>query len=199
MGHSGGPTDNRHAGTGHIRGPDGPGLLLGLYARRPPVWMVLRGTRPVRRLDADSCAGRQFPPPIRGLGAGRHLLLPAHRLLARAPGGPRSGQESLHSDSHRRCGPADRYTSLVAGSGQLQHAGGLRSRPHRHHEPGGHHRRGAFAVPGGHGEIGPVPLPRLAARCNGGPNSGQRPDPRRHDGGRWCLPGGQGLPHFPGL
>ena len=44
------------------------------------------------------------------------------------------------------------------------------------------------------GQIGPVPLPDLAARCDGSAHTDQRPDPRRDDGQRGRLPAGALLP-----
>ena len=48
-------------------------------------------------------------------------------------------------------------------------------------------RHRAAAVRGRGGQERPVPAPRLAARRDGGPDPGQRPDPRRDDGQRRRL------------
>ena len=45
-------------------------------------------------------------------------------------------------------------------------------------------------VHGSDGQVGPVPPPRLAARCHGGPNADFSADSRRNDGGRRGVPGG---------
>ena len=45
-------------------------------------------------------------------------------------------------------------------------------------------------------QVGPVPAAGLAARRDGRPDAGQRPHPRRHDGGGRRLPGGRVYPLF---
>jgi len=68
--------------------------------------------------------------------------------------------------------------------GELQHlalAGAIHLGRHRHLLRGG-------------GQVGAVPPPYLAARCHGGPDASECPDPCRHHGCRRCLPGGSHVP-----
>ena len=72
----------------------GVGFLIHLYSigymhDDPGVRALLRLPEPVRLLDDDAGAGRQLPPPLRVLGGGRPLLVPADRLLVHAAGGGR--------------------------------------------------------------------------------------------------------------
>ena len=52
---------------------------------------------------------------------------------------------------------------------------------------------------GAMGEIGAVSVSRVAAGCYGGAHSGERLDPRGHDGYRGGLPGGSGLSDLRGV
>ena len=74
---------------GYMDGDDGGAALLRLH-------VVLR------LLDAPARPGGELPDPARRLGARRPRLVPADRLLARAPGGGRRSQEGVHHERVRR-------------------------------------------------------------------------------------------------
>ena len=65
---------------------------------------LLRLPSPLRLLDADAGPGRQLPPPLRLLGGGRSLLVPADRVLVQPPLGRQRRQEGVHRQPHRRPG-----------------------------------------------------------------------------------------------
>ena len=92
----------------------GPRLLDRLHARRRRLLPLLLLPAALRLLDADAGPGRQLPAPVRLLGGGRSLLLPADRLLVQAALGHQRGQEGVHRQPDRRprlrprrsCGPS---------------------------------------------------------------------------------------------
>ena len=103
-------------------------------------------------------------------------------------------QEGLHRQPRGRLRlHAGRCSLIFVTFGTLQFTGVFAaacratSPRHRHLDlPAAVHRR--------HGQERPVPAARLAARRHGGPDAGQRPDPRRHHGQRRRLHGRPQLP-----
>ena len=83
------------------RRPDRP-LLDRLHGRRPGGAALLRLHVALRLLDAAARAGGELPAPARRLGARRPRLLPPDRLLARAAGGGRGGEEGVRDERVRR-------------------------------------------------------------------------------------------------
>ena len=117
-----------------------------------------------------------------------------NRLLARTARTQGGGQEGVYRYPHWRRGTARWHPAALESGGQLQHDRDLRRRGKRCAERWGNHHICPAAVPGGHGQVGPVSLPRLAARRHGRPHAGQCADSRGHDGGGRGVPGGPGLP-----
>ena len=147
------------------------GLLHRVHARRAALRLVLRVPRPVRRSHARPRAGRQPRLPLLSLGARGPGVVPADRLLAREAPGGRGGQEGLRHHANRRRGAAHRHHPALPGHGHLRH----QRRHPRRRERGGHgadlagyrQPRDVPRVPGRDGQVGPVPVPRLAARRHG--------------------------------
>ena len=127
---------------------------------------------------------------LAGLGPRRALLVLADRIRARAAGRDRRSQEGVHHERVRRrdhgarplrARLADRHARLPR---RLRAGAGRRPRRRRHpRRPGGTgpaRRRSR--------EIRPDPAAYVAAGRHGGPDPGQRPHPRGHDGDRRRLP-----------
>ena len=138
--------------------------------------------------------GRQLRSAVLWLGRRRPDVLSADRLLVRPPLGQCCRDQGLHRQSDRRFrfrpGYIRRFCDLRLA--RLQH-GLWRGAEGRRHDDGFSRLAGRSAVPRLHpsvyrrdGEIGADPAPYLAARCNGGPDPGFRPDPcgDNGDGGR---------------
>ena len=128
----------------------------------------------------------QLPGRVRGLGAGRPVELPAHRVLVpqaiRRPG----RQEGVHRQPRRRRRLRARDHAHLRDARHAGHPDGAardrrgRAGRRRGHRPADLRRRD--------GQERPVPAARLAAGRDGGPDPGLRPHPRRHDGQRRRLP-----------
>src|SRR5262252_7177318 len=73
-----------------------------LHARRRRVRALLRLPQPVRLLHADARFGSELPGDVRGVGRGRALLVPAHRVLVRGQGERGRREEGVHHEPHRR-------------------------------------------------------------------------------------------------
>ena len=167
------------------RRPDRP-LLDRLHGRRRRGAALLRLHVAVRLLDAAARRGRQPAAAARRLGPRRSLLVPADRLLARAAVGGRGGEEGVRHERDRRRDDgarvlrADRALALArvrdvvrdGGPSLVDDREPRRARPAR--------RRG--------GEVGAGAAAHVAAGRDGGPDAGQRPDPRGDDGDRRRLP-----------
>ena len=101
-GHDHRSTLGAHAGPGYLRLPGRAGVLAGVHARRFPIWLVLRSSVPLRCLYDGAGPRRQPAVALRNLGAGRHLLLSAHRVLVRATFRCRGGQKGLRHHQNGR-------------------------------------------------------------------------------------------------
>ena len=77
-------------------------LLDRLHAARPRPLALLRLPEPVHGLDAHPRAGGQLAGAVPGLGAGRPVELPAHRLLVPQADRRRGEQEGIHHEPRRR-------------------------------------------------------------------------------------------------
>ena len=106
-----GPPERHLRALRHLRRLADSPLRGRLHARRQRLLPLLRLSEPVHVLDADARAGGQFPADVRRLGRRRALLVPADRLLHRAQGSRRRGEESVHHEPHRRLGRSDRHLS----------------------------------------------------------------------------------------
>ena len=186
------PADRLPADRRHDDRPAGPRLLDRLHEPRPRVLAVLRVPEPVHVLDAAARPRRQLAGRVRGMGAGRPVELPAHRLLVpQAERGSRR-QEGVHRQ------PGRRRRVRARDHGHLpEHRHAERSRvdrdpdqpdPRRLPDPGPDRR--AAGLRGRHGQERPVPAPRLAAGRDGRPDPGVGAHPRGHDGQRRRLPRG---------
>ncbi len=163
---------------GYMDGGPGPAALLRL-------------SQPVHLRDADAGDRGQSRPDVLRLGKGGPRLLPADQLLvpqAVAPTRPRSRRSSSAASAISASVSAFSAPSwsfrhrLHPGHprGRARHAGRDHSLPRhalRHDYTALHpplHRR--------HGQVRAAWPPHLAAGRDGGPDSGLRPDSRRHDG-----------------
>ena len=158
------------------------GRLHGGRGRGAP---LLRLHVAVRLLDAAARAGRQPAAAARRLGHGRPLELPADRLLPVQGIGGRGRQEGVRDERVRRrddgaralpADPAHRPARLRRRVRRL--AARRRGREPDRARPA--RRRGR--------EVRADPAPHLASRRDGGPDAGQRPHPRGHDGHGRRLP-----------
>ncbi len=95
-------SDVDHADHGHLHRLAGGDLCGRLHARRPGLLAVLHLCQPVRLFDDDAGQRQQFRAAVRLLGSGRHVQLPASRLLVREAGGRGRRQEGLSGQSGRR-------------------------------------------------------------------------------------------------
>ena len=204
LGPDSGPAGHRHAGAGNPGGPGHTGLLAGLHEGRPPFRLVLRRPFPFCGGHAYPGAGGQLPVALRGLGAGGIGFLPADRVLVRETLRGRGGQEGFRHHAHRGRRPADRHPAAVQRGGHLRHVhhirrgpgvGERRAQPSRKRDG---NRRGPAALHRSDGQVGPVPLPRMASRRYGRPYARQRPYPRRNNGCGGRVSGGPGVPALRG-
>ena len=160
-------------------------LLDRLHGRRRRGAALLRLHGPVRLLDAAARPVGELRDPARRVGPRRALVVPADRVPPRAAERRRGRQEGVHHERLRRRHhgardlPALLERSLARARRLRLRGGHLADR----HDPGGAgdaRRRG--------GEVGAAPAAHLASRRDGGPDPGQRADPRGHDGHRRRLP-----------
>ena len=79
-----------------------PRVLHGVHEPRPRLRPLHGVPEPVHVRDAHPRPRRELPDAVRGLGRGRPLLVPAHRVLVRPQERVRRGQEGLHRQPHRR-------------------------------------------------------------------------------------------------
>ena len=158
-------------------------LLGRVHGARPRLPALLRGDELLPLRDAPAGRGRQLLLPDRGLGPGRARVVPAHRLLLRAPVGRGRREEGLRGQRDRRRRHGARGVPAGARAGHPGLRPGVRRRargPRPGH--GRRHRRRAAAVRRRRGQERPDPAPHLAARRDGGPDPGLRPHPRGDDG-----------------
>ena len=113
--HPHGSAHRRDAGGGDRRQPDGSDILAGLHERggQPRFRALLRLHGAVHRLDGRACAGVGDNPGVRVLGAGRALLVSAHRILAHAPIRRRRRQKGVHRNADRGFRIPARHTVSV--------------------------------------------------------------------------------------
>src|SRR6185503_15353507 len=160
-------------------------LLDRLHGGRRRGAALLRLHGAVRLLDAAARSGREPADPARRLGPRRPLVVPADRLLARAPDGGRGREEGVRDQRDRRrhvrarALPADPAHRLAELRGRLLAVDSrqLGDQPDRARAA---RRRGR--------QVGPAAAAHVASGRDGGPDTGQRPDPRRDDGHRGRLP-----------
>src|SRR6185503_10166735 len=164
----------------------GAGVLARLPRRRAAALVrpLLRLPVPLRVLDDGAGAGPQLRPALHLLGAGGPLLLPPDRLLVPATGGgPRGGEGVLGHQGGRRRLP-DRHRDAVEPHRHLRLLGAVRDGPGGQRRPHRPRPRDGLHLSRRVGQVGPVPVPHLAARRDGGPDSGLGPHPRRDHGHR---------------
>ena len=150
---------------------------------------LLRVHGVLRLRDADARDGRQPAAAARRLGPRRPRLLPPDRLLPRPARGGRGGQEGVHHERDRRRDDGARASSCSSSRpGTLDFsttfdAAATRPALVEHRQP-----RRARPARRRRREVGPAAAPHLAARRDGRPDAGLRPDPRGDDGDRRRLP-----------
>ena len=176
----------------------GAHLLHRLRPRRPPLHPLLRLPRPVHRVDALLRPRREHAADDRRLGAGRRLLLRAHRPLVGGEAELRRRAQGVPHQPRRRRRPAHRRDHPVLRRRQdastILDINMLRQRRRR---SATRCCSSASLLPDrrGHVEVGPVHPAHLAARRHGRPDAGLGAHPRRHHGrgrrlhGRPPLPG----------
>ncbi len=164
------------------------GLLARLHARRRPARLVLRGPVAVHRGDARVRARRQPPADVRVVGDHGAVLVPADRVLVRARGPARRGDEGVPHHPRRRPRVPVRAVGRV-GAGRV-----VRARPghrvasrvgRRRGDPCGHRLPDR-----GDGQVGADRPARVAARRDGRPHARLGAHPRRDDGRGRRLPRG---------
>ena len=165
---------------GHLRRrrPDRR-LLDRLHGRRGRGAPLLRLHGAVRVLDAAARSVGELRDPARRLGARRALLLPADRLPPRSPERGRGGEEGVHHERVRR---RDHGAGDLPAVLERRHARPRGLRVRRGHVADGHDPGSARDARRRRREVGAAAAAHLAARRDGGPDAGQRPDPRRDDG-----------------
>ncbi len=160
-------------------------LLGRLHGRRGRGAPLLRVHVAVRLLDAAARPGRQPAAAARRLGHGRPLELPADRLPPGSPVGDRGREEGVRHERVRRrddgaralpADPAHRPARLRRRLRRV--AARRRGREPDRARPARRRGREERADPAAH----------VAARRDGRPDAGQRPDPRGDDGHRRRLP-----------
>ena len=159
---------------------------IGYMAHDPGV-ALLRLPQPLHVQHAAARPGGRLPAPLRGLGAGGPVELPAHRLLVPAAARRPWRQEGLPRQPRRRL----RASSSASWASSCSRGTLERPRLVRavrcEADPLDERHRALLLFIGAGGQERPVPVPRLAARRHGGPDPGQRPHPRRDDGQRRRL------------
>ena len=172
-----------------LRRHAGADLLARLHEGRAALRLVLRRPLALHRLDADAGAGRQLPAALHRLGGRGHLLLPAHRLTttsaARRPR-PRRRRSSRRASATCSCSSASSCSGAKPAPSTCQEI--------FHMAEEGELRQDLpdvatlFLFGGAVGKSRAVPVPRLAAGRDGGPDARLRADPRRDDGRGRRLP-----------
>ena len=144
-----------------------------------------------RRCSSTSL-GIEHAPDARGLGAGRRLLVRAHRPLvggARPTPTPPSRPSSPTASATSACIIGVIITFFAAGATSFNVAAHQPVRARRRAPaPDAAAGRRALPVRRRHVEVGPVPAAHLAARRHGRPDAGVGPHPRRHHGRGRRLP-----------
>src|SRR2546425_1033105 len=174
-------------------------VLARLHARGGRQGPVLRGSQPLRDRNARDRERGQLPAAPDLLGDHGPLLVPADWLLVLEAGGRRGGEEGVPRDPGggrpvpRGCpGHLERVRHLVLQRNPREDGEPLPEHPHAaapDPDP-------AAAVRRGRRQERAVPAPRVAPRCDGGPDHGQRVDPRGDDGQGRRLPN-RPCVHFP--
>ena len=175
-------------------GLPGPRVLDRLHGRRPRLLALLRLPEPVHVQHAAADPGRQLRDAVRGLGGGRPVQLRAHRLLVQEALGRRRRQEGVHRQPCRRLRVRPRDHDALGQPRYAELPRGVRA--HRDARRGHDHGDRAAPLRRRRRQERPVPAPRLAARRDGGTNTGQRAHPRRHHGQRRRLPRRARQPDF---
>ena len=130
-------------------------------------------------------AGRQPAAAARGLGHGRPLELPADRLLPGAPFGDRGREEGVRDERVGDATMALALFLLVQHTGSLDYSTVFAVAPHG----GTIANLIALGLLGGAvAKSRPDPAAHLAPRRDGGPDAGERPDPRGDDGDGGRVP-----------
>ena len=136
---------------------------------------------------------RQPAAPARRLGHGRPLELPADRLLPEKPEAIAAAKKAFVMNAFGDATMALALFLLIQHTGQLDFAGVFAGAPHG----GTIANLIALGLLGGAvAKSAQIPLHTWLPGRDGGPDAGQRPDPRRDDGHGRRLPD---RPHAPAL
>ena len=163
-------------------------LLGRVHGRRRRGAPLLRLHGDLRLLDAAPRPGREPAAPARRLGPRRPLVVPPDRLLARAAGRDRGREEGLRHERLRRRDDGARVLPAHPAHALAELRDGLRARARPRVEPLAREPRRARPARRRRGQVGPAPAANVASRRDGGPDAGERADPRGDDGDRGRLP-----------
>ena len=125
---------------------------------------------------------------IVGLGVRRRGLLPADQLLVPAHDRHRRGHQGVRHQRGRRRRPRARHVLPLQADGLARLPAGVRERGRVLPERRRRRRRLPAAAGRRVREVRAGAAAHLAPGRDGGPDTGLRPDPRRHDGDRGRLP-----------
>ena len=180
-------------------------LLVGIYARRSGLSALLRPVVAVQLLDVGTCGSDEYLPDVHLLGAGRRIVVLAHRLLLPETFGSARLEKSIYRNAFRRLGLLDRHTDTVVlhQDIRLRYTDSQQRRTCdkfvcRRYVYGYESRIGSSGsdIYGRSRQIGNVPAAYLAARRHGGSYSRFGTDTRRHYGCCRCLSGSKAFPRI---
>ena len=191
----GGPAVGVHDPGRHRRLDDDSPLLGVLHGRGQGLRALLRLPQLLRVLDAAARLGGQLPAVDCGLGLRRRRLLPADLLLVPAHHCHTRWDQGVRDQRRRRRWARAGHLLPLQAHGHARLSQGIQGGPARVRKRRRRRRRRLPAAARGRvREVGPDPAAHVAARRDGGPDTRQRPDPRRHDGDRRRVPDREDAP-----
>ncbi len=199
-----GPAGRGDAGDGELRGAADLYLQPRLHGARRQLHTILLLYVAVCGSNARGGDREQLVAVVYVLGSGRADVVSADWVLVSATGRCGGSEEGLHHHARGRPGPADRdgVALLTDRHAAFLQPGRRMSGAERSCGDGGAHHRcrdGGFDRDWAadflrrRGQVGPGAAACVAAGCDGGPDAGERADPRGDDGGGGRVPGGPGV------